>query len=299
MSFSTDVKSELCSIRTDNAAAEAQCHGMLVLCRSFSFDKILFQTGCLAAAELFVSLLRYSFDIITSVKTGGSKKPTYTVEVASAADRKKILFRLGYKLSETPFIDFAKLKTDGNVKAFIRGAFLAGGTVSDPEKEYRAEFSFRQNDTAADFIGILDSKGFDFTMTYRAGKFLVYTKNSTTIEELLTYLGAGTETLNLIGVKIYKSVRNRTNRQNNCETSNILKAADAAYEQTCAIEKIKKAGKLQTLPPELYEVAMLRLNNPQTSLGGLCKLSETGLTRSGLNHRIKKLMAIAAEIKDK
>lgn len=299
MSFSTDVKSELCTVRTDNAAAEAQCHGMLVLSRSFSFEKILLQTRCREVAELFSNLLRLCFDVITAVKEGGSKKPTYTVEVASAADRKRIMFHLGYKLSESPFIDFARLKTDGNLRAFIRGAFLAGGSVSDPEKEYRAEFSFRQNDTAADFIGILDSKGFDFTMTYRAGKFLVYTKNSTTIEELLTFMGAGNETLNLIGVKVYKSVRNRTNRQNNCETSNILKAADAAFEQICAIEKIKKAGKLETLPKELYEIARLRLNNPQTSLSGLCKLSESGLTRSGVNHRIKKLLEIAEEIKEK
>lgn len=297
MSFSSDVKTELCSIRTDNAAAEAECHGMLVLCRSFSFDKILLQTGCVGVAERFSTLLRLGFDVITSVKTGGSKRPTYSVEVVGSADRKKILYKLGYRQNEEIKTDFGRLKTDGNIKAFMRGAFLAGGALADPEKEYRAEFSFRQNDTAADFIGLLDSKGFEFTMTYRAGKFLVYTKNSTTMEEMLTYMGAGTETLNLIGVKVYKSVRNRTNRQNNCETSNILKTADAAFQQVRAIEKIKKAGRLETLPEELYEVAMLRLNNPQTSLSNLCKLSGSGLTRSGLNHRIKKLLELAEEIK--
>lgn len=297
MSFSYEVKSELCNIRTDGAAAEAQCHGMLMLCRSFSFDKILFQTGCREVAEQFSALLRSCFDVMTAVKTGGSKRPTYTVEVVSGADRKRILYKLGYNPNEEIIVDFAKLKTDGNVKAFIRGALLAGGSVSDPEKEYRAEFSFNSNDTAADFIGLLDFKGFDFTMTYRAGKFLVYTRNSTTIEELLTYLGAGNETLSLIGVKIYKSVRNKLNRQNNFETSNILKSADAAYKQTRAIEKLRDAGKLETLPEELYEAAQLRLENPELSMSALCKLSNTKLTRSGFNHRIHKLLKLAEEIK--
>ena len=296
MSFSTDVKKELCSIRTDTFAAEAECHGMLVLCRSFSFDKILFQTGCREAAERFVTLLRLGFDVITSVKEGGKARPTYTVEVVSAADRQRIMHRLGYKASEKQRIDFSKIKTDVNVLAFIRGAFVSGANVSDPEKEYRLEFSFKQNETAADFLGLLDSHGFEFTMTYRAEKFLVYTKNSTTIEEFLTYLGAGTETLNIIEVKVVKDVRNRLNRQNNCETSNILKTANAAFLQNQAIKKLEQAGKLATLPEELYEAAMLRLENPDMSLASLCRLSKAKLTRSGLNHRLKKLLELAEEL---
>ena len=297
MSFSSDVKKELCSVRLDADASSAQCHGMLTLCRAFSFDKILFQTGCRDVAEHFSFLLRHCFGVIASVREGGNKRPTYTVEVQGLADRKRILHRLGYKDGAVITPDFAKIRTDGNIKAFIRGAFLSGGTMSDPEKEYRGEFSFALNETAADFITLLDTKGFDFSMTYRAGKFLVYTKNSTTLEELLAYLGASAETLNLIGVKVYKSVRNRLNRQNNFETSNILKTADAAYIQTVAIKKLEKAGRLQTLPEELYEAAMLRLNNPDMSLSQLCKLSTAGLTRSGLNHRISKLLQLAEEIK--
>ena len=211
MSFSTDVKLELCEIRSEPSSLRAECHGMLILTRSFSFNKILLQTGVKEVAERFCELLKEGFDVIAFVKEGGSKRPTYTVEIASSADCSRILNTLDYEHTTPLKIDFDKIRADGNIKEFLRGAFLAGGSVSDPEKEYRAEFSFKSNEAAADFIGILDSKGFDFTMTYRAGKFLVYTKNSTTIEELLTYLGAGAETLNLIGVKVYKSIRNRTN----------------------------------------------------------------------------------------
>ncbi len=296
MSFSTDVKKELCRIRPESEVNRAECHGMLLLARSFSFDKILFQTGVLEVAERFCTLLREGFDIIAFVKTGGSKKLTYTVELTSEADRSRILNALSYRHTNPLIVDFDKIRTEGNIKEFIRGAFLAGGSVSDPEKEYRAEFSFKSNEVAADFIGILDSKGFDFTMTYRAGKFVVYTKNSTTIEDLLTYIGAGNETLNLIGVKVYKSIRNRSNRQNNFETSNILKTANAAFMQTEAIKKLKEAGVLASLPEELLEAAELRLNNPDMSLSSLCKLSKTRLTRSGLNHRLQKIIEMAEEL---
>ncbi len=296
MSFSNDVKKELCEVFIDSNGALAECHGMLVACRSFSFNKIVLQTANREVAEHFVLLLRRCFDVISNVKEGGSVRPTYTVEVASLPDRKKILYKLGYKQDSDIGVDFMRLKTEGNIKDFIRGAFLASGALADPEKEYRAEFSFRSNDTAADFFTLLDSQGMNFSMTFRAGKFLVYTKNSTTIEDLLTYIGAGGETLSLIGVKVYKSVRNRLNRQNNFETSNILKTADAAFLQNSAILRLKNAGKLESLPDELYEAAMLRLENPELSLSALCKLSKIPITRSGLNHRIKKLMDLAKEI---
>lgn len=269
---------------------------MLLLARTFSFEKILLQTGVKEVADRFCELLNQGFDIVAFVKVGGSKRPTYSVEITAPADCSRILNTLDYEHTNPLKIDFDKIRAEGNIKEFFRGAFLAGGNVADPEKDYRAEFSFKSNETAADFIGLLDSKGFDFTMTYRAGKFLVYTKNSTTIEEILTYIGAGNETLNLIGVKVYKSVRNRINRQNNFETANIVKTANAAFMQTEAINKLKAAGKFASLTDELLEAAELRLNNPEMSLSALCKLSKTGLTRSGLNHRIQKLIEMAEEI---
>ncbi len=297
MSFSTDVKNELCQIRVDTAAELAECHGMLMLCRAFCFDKILLHTGVFAVAEHFSALIRRSFGVITHIKKGGDKRPTYTVAVTSEADRKRILHMLGYRRDYEIGVSLSRLKSEGNIKAFIRGAFLSGATLCDPEKEYRCEFSFKNNDTAADFLTLLDSQGLSFTMTFRAGKFLVYTKNSNTMEDLLTFLGAGGETLNLIGIKVYKSVRNKVNRKNNIETSNIIKTSNAAFIQNNAIAKIKESGKLDLLPEELYEAAMLRLNNPDLSLSALCKLSKTPITRSGLNHRIQKLIELANDIK--
>ncbi len=297
MSFSTDVKTELCEIRTDGAAAEAECYGMLCLCRSFSLDKILLQTGCSQVAEHFVSLLRRAFDIIAFVKKGGSKVPTYSVEITGLADRKRVFNHLGLKADGSPAVNTALLMRESCLQAFVRGAFLAGGSVSDPEREYRADFSFRQQETAEDVKKLLDARGIVLNPTVRAEKYLIYTKNSETLEDLLTFMGAGNETLNLIGVKVMKSVRNRLNRQNNFETSNILKTADTAYLQTRAIKKLQQAGRLATLPEELYEVATLRLEYPDASLAVLSRMSKAGLTRSGFNHRMKKLLELAENIK--
>lgn len=295
MSFATDVKKELCLKVIEKATAKAELCGMLLASRAFSFDKIFLQTGSIDSANRFVDLLRKIFDITEEIIEGGKERKVYRVCVSKECDRKRIIFGLGYKKGETICLKPEMQKIEGGINAIIRGAFLTGGNISNPEKEYRIEFSFKEKDTAEQFKTIFLSKKLNLTLTERAGKWLLYTKDSNTIEDLLTIMGAGGETLNLIGVKIYKSVRNKSNRQNNCETSNILKTADAAYKQTTAIQKLKSKGLLKTLPEELYEVAMLRLENPELSLSSLCKLSSSRLTRSGFNHRMKRILELVKE----
>ncbi len=297
MSFSNDVKKELCSKQIERRTGKAELYGMLLAARSFSFEKILLQTGNMFAANRIIDLLRQTFDVVEEVLKGGSSKPTFRVLISSEIDRKRLIFGLGYKKGDELLLKTDTLKNEGNVSALIRGIFLSSGSVSDPEKEYRIEFSFREEKLAEQIKELLKTKGFNLNKTERAGKTILYTKNSNTVEDLLTFMGAGVETLNLIGVKVYKSVRNKSNRQNNCETSNILKTADAAFKQCAAIQKLKDKGLLKTLPEELYEVATLRLENPDMSLSSLCKLSSSHLTRSGFNHRMNRLLEIAKEVK--
>ncbi len=292
MSFSNDVKTELCSIRQGSSLNLAECYGMLLFCQKFSFDEIKLQTGSKASAERFSYLLRTSLDIFPEVIAGGTKNPSYRVQVSSFADRKKIMFHFGYKQEETITIQKSFLKSEGSLGAFLRGAFLSCGLVSDPNKEYRIDFSVKNEALVQEFIELFLDKNINFKIANRTNGCLVYTKKSEEIEDILTLMGAGGETLNLINVKIYKSLRNKSNRINNFETANIVKTANTAYIQRTAIEKWEKSGKLKTLPEELYEVAILRLENPELSLSALSKLSKTKLTRSGFNHRMKKLMEI-------
>ena len=295
MSFTDDVKTELCSIRPNGNLSLAECYGMLLFCRDFSFNEIKLQTSSKVAAERFSLLLRQGFDIFAETKVGGTKKPCYRVIVSSPSDRKKILFHYGYKPTSKINVNKDLLKTEGSIGAFFRGAFLSSGIISDPEKEYRIDFNAKSEELAQEFCQILQEKGFNLKISKRTGGYCVYSKKSEEIEDLLTIMGAGGETLNLINIKIYKSVRNKLNRVNNFETSNILKTADAAFVQRTAIEEYKKAGKLETLPEELLEVAKLRLENPDLSLSALSKLSKAKLTRSGINHRMKKLLEIINE----
>ena len=297
MSFQNDVKKELCLRPFERRTAKAEIYGMLVGARSFSFEKILLQTGNSFAANRFIDLLRQNFDVVEEVLTGGTNKPTYRVLISSEVDRKRLIFGLGYKKGEELILKTEILKNEGNLNAFIRGVFLSAGNISDPEKEYRIEFSLKSEKLAEQIKEILSAKGFELNLTVRAGKTILYTKNSNTVEDLLTFMGASGETLNLIGVKVYKSVRNKSNRQNNCETSNILKTADAAFKQCAAIQKLKDKGLFKTLPDELLEVATLRLENPDMSLSGLCRLSSSRLTRSGFNHRMNRLLEISKEVK--
>lgn len=297
MSFTSDVKKELSITRPSERHSEAEVLGMLMLCRSFSFDKILFQTASAEAVDCFCTLLRRACDVTAEVTKGGTSRSTYSVRIDSELERKKILYKLGYKNGEETYLKAELLKSEGSVGAFVRGAFLAGGTMSDPEKEYRIDFSFKSRDRAEEFKELLALRGIELRITERAGKFLVYTKDSAMLEDVLTLMGASNETLNLINVKIYKSMKNKINRKNNCETSNILKGADAAFKQTQAIKKLKKSGKLELMPEELIEAAALRLANPSSSLSELCRISKNRITRSGLSHRFRRIIELSEEVK--
>lgn len=297
MSFTGNVKKELSLTRPSDRHAEAEIFGMLMLCRSFSFEKILFQTASKESADCFIALIRRVFGITAEIKTGGTSRPTYTVKIDTELERKKILFGLGYKNGEETYFKPELLKTEGSVGAFVRGAFLSGGSMSDPEKEYRIDFSFDSEGKAKNFCELLLPRGIILKITERAGRFLAYTKDSAMLEDTLTLMGAGNETLNLINVKIYKSMKNKINRKNNCETRNILKSADAAFEQVQAIKKLKKARKLELMPEELIEAAALRLANPSSSLSELCRISGNRITRSGLSHRFKKIIELSKEVK--
>ena len=130
----------------------------------------------------------------------------------------------------------------------------------------------------------------------RNGIFLLYTKESSAIEDLLTLMGAGKVTLDIMDTKIMKSVKNNINRARNCDSANISKTVEASIKQRTAIDYLEKADRLYSLPQELLDAALLRKNNPEATLKELCRLSDTPLTVSGLNHRLSRIIAIYEEM---
>ncbi len=294
MSFSRDVKSELCAQKTAGCCRYAECYGMLLFGRSFSMEGISWLSSDKNAAEHLKSLINSVFSVVATLSEGGVKKPTYLVSVDSKTDIRRILIKCGHFGNDAkPGINREIFAKECCTESFIRGAFLSCGSMSNPDIDFHAEFALKNADLAEEFYEILCDRGLNPKISNRAGKKVIYFKNGGDIEDLLTVIGATMHSLELMNVQIYKDMRNRTNRIKNCDNGNITKTVKASMEQREAIEKLKQNGALYTLPEELYEAAMLRLEHPDEPLSELCRICENKITRSGLNHRFKKIIEIA------
>ncbi len=294
MSFSKNVKEELCTIRAVGCCRYAECYGMLLFGRSFSNDGISFLTADKNAAERLKTLLYSCFTVVATVSEGGVKKPTYLVSVDSPLDIKRILIKYDrFGSNAKNGLNFKVFEKECCTEGFIRGAFLACGSVSDPEKDFHAEFALKNPALAEDFLSVLKDRGLSPKISNRGNKKVVYFKNGADIEDLLTVIGATMHSLELMNVQIYKDMRNKTNRIKNCDNGNIAKTVKASMEQCDAIRRLEKSGALLTLPPELYEAAILRRDHPDDPLSELCRICGNKITRSGLNHRLKKIVEIA------
>ena len=294
MSFSQEVKNELCQGRPALCCKYAECYGMLLFGRSFQKGDISFLTASKDVALHLAELIKACFDITVMISEGGVKKPTYLLSVMGEMDIKRILLKYErYGTNAFLGLNYDILKKECCVESFLRGAFLSCGSVSDPNKSFHAEFAIKNSALSGDLFTILSERGLSPRYAERQGKSVIYFKNGADIEDLLTAIGATMHSLEIMNVQILKDIRNKTNRIKNCDNGNISRNIEASAIQCAAIEKLKKADRLSTLPPELYEVALLRLEHPNHSLSELCKLMDNKITRSGMNHRIKKLLELA------
>ena len=191
------------------------------------------------------------------------------------------------------------MEEENSFPFFIRGAFLVCGNVTDPEKDYHLEFAVPHMKLAGDLSRVLSETGIITTepnVVRRKGSYVVYIKGSDNIADLLTYMGAPMSSLELVQRKIYKSVRNKVNRQINSETANSNKTAAAAAKQIIAIEKIKNTKGLEYLSDDLRELALLRLENPEYNLRELGEALSSPISRSGVNHRLMRIIEISQEL---
>ena len=180
-------------------------------------------------------------------------------------------------------------------KAFLRGVFLGTGCIVNPNTDYHFEVTAKLKKNANFILNIMNNIiGFDAKIIKRASNlYVIYIKDSEKISIILSYLGANKALLKYENIRVERSIKNNINRSINCETANLTKTISAAYKQISAIEKLEKNGVLSKLPEELREICSLRVNNPELSLEELSKLCKSGITKSGVNHRLKKIMEIA------
>lgn len=300
MSFSSDIKSELCKCRNADCCAMAQGYGMLLFSRSFDEDDVSVTTENPDVARVFASLMNRLFGCRVVVAEQGAQRKRYKSYLSGKTERRKVMITYFNGMGcDRDTINVDKFNKSCCMSAFLRGVFLSCGTISDPEKQYRLEFVVKSNSLAVDLYGILYRKGMTPYMSTRENSVIVYIKRSEDIEDFLTTIDAPHYSLELMGVKVVKEIRNTENRRTNYEAANIAKTASASLMQCRAIEKLRNAGVLSGLPAQLRDAARLRSENPDSSLSELVTMYESegeSITRSGLNHRLSKLVQLAEEL---
>lgn len=305
MSFSFDVKKELCNTGSkDDAYMRAECYGFLLFARSFLSNKITFTTENPYAAARFMNLISVSFGAIVEKnvtltgKRGGER--LFTMMVPLKEDCERIFYELGYTPKDVSVrINCAVFDDDESIYAFLRGAFLCCGSVSDPKRDYHLEFSVPFRNLCMDLCKIISEvspQGKEPKIINRKGTFVAYIKNSEEIADFLALIGAPISSMNLMQEKIVKSIRNNVNRKTNSEIANISKTARASAVQIEAIEKIKKKRGLDFLPNNLKDIAVLRLEYPEHSLRDLGEMLLPPISRSGANHRMNRILEIAESV---
>ncbi len=189
-----------------------------------------------------------------------------------------------------------ELKKDCCVRAYLRGAFLAAGTVSDPAKSYHFEITCPGEEEAVYLISLLSRCGVEARGMERKGSSVVYIKEGGQIRDILTMMGAPVSMMNFENARILKGMRGNVNRRVNCETSNINKTVAAGVRQVKAIRALRDSGELYTLSDSLQDIARARLDNPDATLEELGQLMNPPVSKSGVNHRLRKLCALAEQV---
>lgn len=293
MSFSSQVKNELAKIEYDNnCCKKSLLYGMALFAKSFSFKNFILQSENENIIILFKRLVKECCNIDTVVKISPSGK-TFTILLAKNSAR-KLMNYFGHLNTETSLkINFANFDCPSCQRAFVAGAFLSCGTVSSPEKNYHLELAIPYFNLTKSFITLLRELELSPKLSKRGGYNIVYFKESEAIEDCLYIMGAASSMFEMMNIEIVKDLRNNANRKANCETANIEKMVKAASPQISAILKIKEKKGLDFLSAPLKEMAEIRLENPDLSLQELAEMFNPPLSKSGANHRLKRIIDIA------
>ena len=293
MSFSSQVKNELVKTEYEQPCCKrALLYGLSLFGKSFSENSVSLQTENEPTALLFQSLTKEIFNIEAAV-VPSPRGRNFTASVLNKTGGQKLFRSFGHSGAESLKIDHTNFRCDHCSNAFLAGVFLACGTLSDPKKDYHLEFSVPYYNLSKSLFTLLQEMELGPKYTNRKGYNIVYFKESEAIENCLYMMGASGSMFEMMNIKIFKDFRNKANRQANCETANINKMVNAVAVQITAIEKIWRLKGKKYLSEELETAAELRYENPDSSLAELAELYPGQISRSGLNHRLKRIVDIA------
>lgn len=304
MSFSSDIKNELCKLKVRSKEQQlAVLCGLTQTCSTLRLSKnprVIYQSESEPVVRLVASLSEnlYALDAEVGVREQEHRSIPLSIVLVSGPKSKDMLMDTGILHADSDGVSFQKqipeniLKNESDRACFLRGAFLGSGSCSSPEVAYHLEISSRTEDFAASMAEIICSFGLSAKCSLRKGRHLVFISGDD-VAGFLALIGATNASLHLEDIRAQKDYRNYLNRTNNCETANIGKTVNASYTQLHAIEILEQHMHLTELPGPLYEAARLRMQHPQATLQELADLAEIG--KSGMNHRMTRIIALAKE----
>ena len=299
MSFSYDTKNELCKLPVQKpCCARAEAYGILLYCNTFSATevRIITENPHFAARlpRLFQKAFSARFDRLP--EPGMPGKMVFQITEREKLDG--IINHLGYdpRQNLVLHINFGLLEDECCRASFLRGAFFAGGSLTDPQKRYHLELSTSHLQASRELEVLLRECGYPPKSLSRNGSFITYFKQGDQIEDFLTLIGAPVAAMKIMSAKLEKDLRNSVNRRINCDSANVDKAVGAAQEQLEAIRALQAADRMEGLPPKLRQTASLRLEHPELSLSELAAVFDPPVTKSCLNHRLRKLIELAQSL---
>ena len=301
MSFSSNVKAELCKDSlSKKSCAVAEGYGVLLYCNTFSSTEIRIITESRDFAARLPRLFKKAFGITFDQEPAAHDRGKLQFAISSEDKISRIFetLQMDLKASLTLHVNFGMLEEEAECMAYLRGAFLAGGSVTDPAKRYHLEMTTSHYKVSRETCALLIECGFSPKELSRGGNNILYFKQSDYIEDFLTSIGAQVSAMGVMEAEVAKDLRNGVNRRVNCETANLTKVVDASMGQMAAIRALEEAGELDKLPGKLRETALLRRENPEATLQELAAMLNPPITKSAINHRMRKLLELARALEE-
>ncbi|MGM9549421.1 MAG: DNA-binding protein WhiA [Faecousia sp.] len=300
-SFSSSAKSEVCRMfPSRHCCALSECFGILLFANNFSADGIKIITESREFAYILPKLFKRAFDLTFDSYPSLEAPGKLVFQIWDSEKIEQIMESFGFGTQDTLalHVNLPVVEEDCCKVSFLRGAFLAGGSVTDPGKGYHMELTTTHLSVARETDALVrEVMSFAPKTASRGGGQVLYLKQSEQISDFLAFLGARVAAMGIMEARLEKELNNKVNRRCNCDDANTSKVVEAAQEQLAAIRIIREAGMLEKLPGKIKQAAIAREENPSASLSELAWMMEPPITKPAMGSRMKRLLELAEEVK--
>lgn len=299
VSFAGAARAEICrAFPQKKCCAEAECFGILLFCNSFGAEGIRIITESREFSQMLPKLFKKAFSFGFDQQPDDDTPGKQVFQITQTEKIQAIMHTYGFDSRGTLalHVNLPVLENDCCKTSFLRGAFLAGGSVTDPTKNYHLELTTTHKSVSRETLALMQEIiNFAPKSTQRSGAQVLYFKQSEQISDYLTFLGAPVAAMGIMEARLEKELNNKVNRRCNCDDANLSKVVDAAQEQLADIRILREMGIMETLPEKLKQAAIAREENPESSLTELAAMMEPPISKPAMNHRLKKLSLFAKE----